>query len=182
MPEDTSGELPKIIDNNVNNNYGEWVFKSHLKLQGWDLWKYIEGPESIPPSIPPLCTPHTVQANDTKGKTHEFEIPGNVEERDQKIKDATPWMAANNTALSKIASTIPSEQIYLIQNVKYVVQAWINLQEYYRPFNSNCAQKIKKDIFAYQCKPTMDITQWLNDMQHLYSLLGDMGTKNSLSD
>ena len=91
-------------------------------------------------------------------------------------------MAANNTALSKIASAIPSEQIYLIQNVKYAVQAWINLQEYYWPFNSNHAQKIKKDIFAYQCEPTMEVAQWLNDMQRLYSLLGDMGTKNSLSN
>ena len=28
----------------------------------------------------------------------------------------------------------------------------------------------------------MDVAKWLNDLQRLYSLLGDMGTNNSLSD
>lgn len=182
MPEDTSGELPKIIDNNVNNNYGEWAFKSQLKLQGWDLWKYIEGPESTPPDIPPLREPMIVQATDSRGVTQDLETHGNAKEREEKIKEAAPWMAANTSALSKIASAVSSDQIHLVQNVPYAAQAWANLREYYRPFNSNRAQSIKKDIFAYQCGPNMDVAKWLNDLQRLYSLLGDMGTNNSLSD
>jgi gag-polypeptide of LTR copia-type len=153
MPDDTSGELPKIIDDNVDNNYGEWVFKSHLKLLSWDLWKYVEGPDSTPPAIPSL-----------------------------RNKDAAPWMAANNTTLSKIASAVPSDQIYLIQNTPYAAQAWSNLRDYYQPHNSSRSQAIKKDIFSSQCGPNLDVARWLNDMQRLYSLLGDMDANSTLPD
>jgi hypothetical protein len=147
MPDDTSGELPKIIDDNINNNYGEWVFKSHLKLLSWDLWKYVEGPESTLPTL-----------------------------------NRAPWMAANNTALSKIASAVPSDQIYLIQNAAYAAQAWICLRDYYQPHNSSRSQTIKKDIFSTQCSSNADVTRWLTDMQRLYSLLGDMDTNSTLPD
>ena len=153
MPDNTSGELPKIIDDNINNNYGEWVFKSHLKLLSWDLWKYIEGPESEPPAIP----------------SHRY-------------KETIPWMATNNTALSKIASSVPSDQIYLIQNTSYAAQAWINLRKYYQPHNSSRSQAIKKEIFSSQCSLNMDVTRWLNDMQRLYNLLGDMDANSTLPD
>ena len=33
-------ELPKIIDDGTNNNYGEWETKSYHKLRDWDLLKY----------------------------------------------------------------------------------------------------------------------------------------------
>ena len=35
-------ELPKIIDDGTNNNYGEWKMKSYYKLKEWGLLKYIE--------------------------------------------------------------------------------------------------------------------------------------------
>jgi gag-polypeptide of LTR copia-type len=153
MPDEISGELPKIVDDNIDNNYGEWVFKSHLKLLSWDLWKYVEGPDSTPPAVPSL-----------------------------RNKDAAPWMAANNTMLSKIASAVPSDQIYLIQNTPYAAQAWNNLCDYYQPHNSSRSQVIKKDIFSSQCSPNMDVARWLNDMQHLYSLLGDMDANSTFPD
>ena len=47
-------ELPKLVDDGTNNNYGEWETKSYHKLDEWDLLKYIEGPESTSPEIPAL--------------------------------------------------------------------------------------------------------------------------------
>ena len=118
-------------------NQGSRSNWAQLKLQGWDLWKYIEGPESTPPNIPPLREPMIVEATDSNGVTQELQTHGNAKEREEKIKEAAPWTAANITALSKIASAIPSDQIYLVQNEPYAAQAWANLHEYYQPFNSN---------------------------------------------
>ena len=39
-------ELPKIVDDGTNNNYGKWETKSYHKLHDWNLLKYVEGPES----------------------------------------------------------------------------------------------------------------------------------------
>jgi hypothetical protein len=71
MPDDSSShraELPKLTDDSVNNNYGEWKMKSYHKLHEWDLLKFIEGPDSIPPEIPPLQEP-TVTGWDTDSVT-----------------------------------------------------------------------------------------------------------------
>ena len=57
MPNDESThhtELLKLFDDRNNNNYGKWKTKSYHKLREWDLLKYIEGPTSDPPVIPPI--------------------------------------------------------------------------------------------------------------------------------
>ena len=59
--------LPKLTNNGTNNNYGKWATKVYHKLDEWDLLKYIEGPTSEPPIIPPLCkttTYHGFDPND----------------------------------------------------------------------------------------------------------------------
>ena len=71
MPETSNdsvsrGELVKLVEDDTNNNYAEWSMKSHHQLRSWGLWKYIEGPGSEPPIIPPLqktteCTGRTRQ-------------------------------------------------------------------------------------------------------------------------
>ena len=38
--------LPKLFDNGNDNNYVEWETKASWTLSLWNLWKYIEGPES----------------------------------------------------------------------------------------------------------------------------------------
>jgi hypothetical protein len=52
--------LPKLLDNGTNddgtnNNYGKWKTKLYHKFLEWDLLKYIEGPTSDPPNIPPFA-------------------------------------------------------------------------------------------------------------------------------
>ncbi|KAF8468072.1 hypothetical protein DFH94DRAFT_638602, partial [Russula ochroleuca] len=146
--------------------------KSHLKLLSWDLWKYIEGPESTPPTIPDLREETVLKATDAdNGQAKKFRLSGNAKEHQQKLKEAAPWMASNNTMLSKIASATPSDQLHLIQDAQYAAQAWWNLHEYYQPQNSTHAQTIKKDIFAYQCRLGMDVPHWLADMQRYYGQL-----------
>ena len=51
MSDADRSELPKLADNSTNNNYGEWQIKSYHKLHSLGLWKYIEGPNSVPPHI-----------------------------------------------------------------------------------------------------------------------------------
>jgi hypothetical protein len=125
MPDENTGKLPKIIDDHVNNNYAEWVFESHLKLLSWDLWKYIKGPESTPPTIPDLCEETVLEATDADdGQAKKFCLSGNAKEHQQKLKEAAPWMASNNTVLSKIASATPSDQLHLIQDVLPSPRPW----------------------------------------------------------
>src|SRR5258708_33963617 len=47
-------ELPKVLDDGTNNNYGSWKGRAYYKLQKWGLWKNIEGQGSHPPAIPIL--------------------------------------------------------------------------------------------------------------------------------
>jgi hypothetical protein len=58
-------ELPKITDDSVNNNYGEWKMKAYHKFRKWDLLQYIEGPSSEPPSSLPFVKPSPTMASTT---------------------------------------------------------------------------------------------------------------------
>ena len=76
--------------------------KSQVHLHGWGLWKYICGPESMLPIIPPLHeeTRHKGCLDDGTVKT--FCITGNAVEHDKIIVTAEPWMAQNNLMLFSI--------------------------------------------------------------------------------
>jgi hypothetical protein len=61
-------QLPKLIDNGLNNNYGEWKTKSFHILRSLGLWKYIDGPLSILPVIPSLVLPQTHHGTTDNGE------------------------------------------------------------------------------------------------------------------
>ena len=156
--------------------------KSQVHLHGWGLWKYISGPDSHPPTIPPLCE-DTVHEGRSEGddtiKT--FRVAGNAAERDKLIADAEPWMAQNNLALSILYTGLSSRPLRRIRNLTYASEAWTALQTHYQRQNASIATSKASDLQAYRCTPGMDIIEWLNDLQRLYDELLDMDA-DTISD
>jgi hypothetical protein len=142
-------ELPKIVDDGTNNNYGEWRTQAYHKLLDWDLWKYIEGPDSIPPFIPPLIQPIEHHGLDENDQIFTVRVLGNAAEHHQAMINARPWMTGNTTTLCHIIAAIPGKQLHIIQQTKYAKQAWECLRSVYQPRNSLCASTIKGQIMAY---------------------------------
>lgn len=167
-------DLPKILDDGTNNNYGEWKTKLYHKLREWDLLKYIKGPKSTPPAIPPLRLPTEYHGLNELNQIATVRDLGNVVEHQQAITNAKPWMSRNNTTLSRIISALPSQQLHLVKSATYAKEAWDALRSYYQPQNSLCAATIKGQIMAYRCTPDMNIEKWLSDMQRLYISLCDL--------
>lgn len=165
---DCGGELPQIVDDGTNNNYDEWETKSYHKLRSWDLWKYIDGPESTPP-----ITPVTRRMS--------ARIEKNSAECQENTDVSRLWTAANNLALSKIVSAVPGTRIHLVKQVRYAKQAWQCLRSVYQPLNPPGAASIKDSIVAYRCTSDMDVARWVDDMQRLYNTLCNMDTE-CLSD
>jgi len=170
-------ELPKLADDGTFNNYGEWKTKSYHKLREWDLLKYIEGPTSNPPPIPPLRETTTYHGVDDDGHLSTTHVLGNATEHQQAVLAAQPWLAGNNSALSRIVAAVPSQQLHLVQHAKYAKQAWEALRSTYQPRNSLRAATIKAQIMSYRCTSDMNIAKWLTDMQRLYNSLCDLDTE-----
>jgi hypothetical protein len=170
-------DLPKIIDDGTNNNYGKWETKSYHKLREWNLMKYIEGPTSQPPLIPSLHDQVSHHGLDENNELSTIHIPGNQAEHNQAIRDAEPWTTGNNAALSKLVSAVPSHQLHLVKRTQYVKKAWNSLHLLYQPRNSLHATTIKGQIMGYHCQPDMDVAKWLNDMQLLHNSLCDLDTE-----
>ena len=164
-------ELPKLIDNGRENNYGEWKTKSYHKLREWDLLKYIEGPDSNPPIIPPLRERQTFHGVDDAGNQSTVHVPGNAAEHHTAVRKAKPWTTGNNIALSRIVAAVPGNQLHLVENSAYAKDAWDNLRSVYQPNNSLRASTIKSQIMTYRCSADMDVSKWLDDMQRLYNSL-----------
>ena len=161
-------ELPKIIDNGTNNNYREWKIKSYHKLLEWDLWKYIEGPTSEPPVIPPLRETVTYHGVNPDGNESTIIQQGYLANHQQAVENARPLDDRQQPPLSHaIAATLPSQQMHQIERVKYAKQVWENLRSIYQPCNTLRAATIKGQIMTYRCQPNMNVAQWLNDMQCL---------------
>lgn len=166
-------ELPNLVDDGTHNNYGEWQFKSHHKLCEWDLLKYIEGPTSDPPIIPPLRQTVTYHGVDDNGHPSTVRVLGNATEHQQALVDAQPWLAGNKTALSRIRAALPSHQLHLAR-VEYAKQVWENLRSVYQLQNSRLARNTERQIMTYRCTSDMDVFKWLDDMHGLYSSLCDL--------
>ena len=176
-----STKLPEIVDDGMNNNYGEWEIRSYHQLREWDLLKYIEGPTSQPPIIPPLRQPATYHGVDDHGHPSTVHDRGNVAEHEQALRDAIPWMTGNNTALDRIICAVPRHWLYLLKDAKYAKEAWENLHAVYQPLNSLRAATRKAQIMRYRCEPDMNIAMWLTDMQRLYTSLCSIDA-GSMSD
>ena len=170
-------ELPKIIDNGTNNNYGEWETKSYHKFRKWNLLKYIEGSNSELPVISPLCHIVTYHGVDDDGNVSSIHVPGNLAKHKEALTQAEPWMTSNNTALSRIVAAIPSHQLHLVKHATYAKQAWESLCLVYQPRNSLHAATMKGQIMDYRCQSDMNVIKWLNNMQRLHNSLCDLNNK-----
>ncbi len=179
MPNDESvhrAELPKLIDDGNTNNYGKWKTKSYHKLHEWDLLKYIKGPTSDPPTIPPLHEAREYHGLNEFNEIATVQDLSNVDKHSRALINAQPWMAGNNVTLAQIVTAIPALQLHLVQDVTYAKQAWESLRSFYQPHNSLHATSMKGQIMTYHCTSDMNVTSWLNDMQHLYNSLCDLET------
>lgn len=169
-------ELPELFDDGFNNNYCEWEIRSYHKLREWDLLKFIEGPTSQAPIIPPLHHPAIYDGIDDDGNPSTVHVPGNQAEHEQALRDAIPWMTGNNIALSRIIRAIPKLQLHLVMHAKYAKEAWESLRSMYQTRSTLLAATRKNQIMAYRCQPEMNIERWLNDMQRLYNSLCNLDT------
>jgi gag-polypeptide of LTR copia-type len=165
------GTLSALTDDGNNNNYNEWATKSRHSLKTWGLWKYIEGPHSIAPVIPPLREAKEITAPDKDGVSHTVFLGDNSEIHQKKTEEAEPWTEANDLVLSKIINATPHSQLHLVESTPYARIAWERLESAYRPHNSLRATSLKKDITNLRCTPDMDIGQWLHTVKELYSTL-----------
>ena len=93
------------------------------KLDEWDLLKYIEGPTSEPPIIPPLRKTTTYHGFDPNDVVTSVYISGNAAEHEQAKQDAEPWIKGNKSALNKIIAAAPGNKMHLIKHAKYTKQA-----------------------------------------------------------
>jgi hypothetical protein len=173
----SSGELPKFIDNGTTNNYAAWKTKSINMLETWDLWKYIDGPDSEPPIVPILRQSSVHEGTDENGNKRKFTIEGNKVEYEAKLKEAQPWRIADRLARSKVINAVPDSQVHLVKDAPHAKQAWHNLRAVYQPANSIRVSSIKKSIHSFQCGPDDDVAQWLSEIQWHYTDLCDMNAE-----
>ena len=170
----SSAKLPKLFDNGTTNNYGEWRIQCQTELRSLGLLKYVVGPQSTPPIIPPLREDEYLEGSDDEGAVKTFHVTGNAKEHKQKVRDAKPWMKKNDLALTKIYRTLPSKQLHFLTDVFYASEAWEILRAHYQPRNSSLVTALRSDLQGYRCTHSMDVNEWLNDMQRIYHQLCDM--------
>ena len=158
----SNGKLPKLVNNNHINNYGEWKIQVKADLWSLGLWKYIEGLELIPPVIPPLVENEYLEGSDGKGNIKLFHIRGNTKEHKQKIKAAKPWMKKNNIVIAKIFHSLSSQQLHFVNDVAYASEVWEILHAHYQPMNSALAQSLRTDLQGYRCSTAMNVTECIS--------------------
>ena len=178
---DYSGKLPKLIVKGNTHNYGEWSIQSEIQLLGQGLWKYVVGPDSNPPAIPPLQLPFTQHGIDKHGAENEINVPGNANERKKAIADAKPWMEKNDYTRAVICKSLDNRQLHRVKHLQYASQVWESLRQQFIKPNSALANSNKNSLITYLCTPEMDVATWLDDMERLYDDLTDVDP-DALSD
>src|SRR5258707_10832340 len=158
-------ELPKVLDDGTNNNYGSWKGRAYYKLQEWGLWKYIEGPGSHPPAIPILHLATAYHGLDDEGHITTAHVPGNEEEFEMAMAAAKPWHAGNELALGHIYNALLDQSLNLLLGITHAKDAWECLHSNYQPQNSVRAVAVKGQIMTYHCTMDMNMAKWLTDMQ-----------------
>lgn len=178
---DYSGKLPKLIVKGNTHNYGEWSIQSEIQLLGQGLWKYVVGPESNPPVIPPLRQPFTQYGIDKHGVENEINVPGNAQERQKAIDNAKPWIEKNDYTRAVICKSLDNRQLHRVKHIPYASQVWESLRQKFIKPNSALSNSNKSSLITYLCTPEMDVATWLDDMERLYDDLTDIDP-DALSD
>ena len=178
----SGGKLPQLKDKGKGgHNYGEWRIQCQSLLVAWDLWQYISGPESTPPTIPDLRPETTQKGLTAENVEMDFRIPGNAVERQKAIDAAKPWMTQNNKARVHLIRAIPGRILPRVEGIPYASEIWNKLQDRYQKPNSAISNSKKTAITNYLCTSNMDVAVWLDDMQRLYDSLCVMDP-HALSD
>jgi hypothetical protein len=101
-------------------------------LRSWGLLKYIEGDLSDPSEVPELVEAKIIKAIIEDGTIKPVVVPGNAAKREKRIKDAQPWMEANNLILTKLVNAAPALLMHLVEDEIFAKQAWANLSITYK--------------------------------------------------
>lgn len=171
-------QLAKLNDDGNQNDYARWIVKSKLKLRSLDYWKYIEGDESTPPTIPVLIPTTTRKSRDTKtNQMVEVTDDGNEADVEKAKKDAEPWYTGDLTALEMIVDAVPSHKVSVVALAEHAKDAWTMLANEYMPINRQRARYLYQAIMAYRCKPNA-VIDWLDDIRELYFELSNQDSSS----
>lgn len=162
-------DLTKLTDDGDKNSFDEYATKAQSKFDSYGLWRFIKGPDSVPPSIPRLKKQQQVTGKDPAGNDTTIIIPGNENAVLAARTAAIPWMNANKKALSLIVESVPANKLFLIAHLVFASEAWAVLEKEYRPVNAAKATRIKQDIMCYRCMPGYDVGKWRADMLTMFA-------------
>ena len=92
-----------------------------------------------------------------------------------------PWREGNIKALNAIIQAIPGSKTHIAKPGKTARDAWENLRDEYHSVNAMRATQLKTNILSYKFLDGYRMTNWQDDMQHMYQELCDINNK-ALSD
>lgn len=157
--------LLSLSDDGEKNDYNSWAVKAKNKLDELDYWKYIEGPDSIPPSIPALRTT-------TKSRL------GNELAIKKAEEAAKPWRKGDKTAKSLIVQATPNHKVHIISNCQTAKEAWEALRLEYAAPNRLKAVTLAQTIMSFKCDAeSMDVKGWTERIRSLYIELIDLDNR-----
>jgi hypothetical protein len=162
---------PIKINTDGTNNYSEFRQKSKFELIAADFWCHIEGPEYDPPNIPVLLQTQILQAIDDYGNPIRATIPGNEDNVAQAKIDAHSWFATDKKILAIIAKAVPHGRGHIVRDCESARDAWIALEEEFKPSNNATGIAINHKIIRNRCGVDNDPVNWRETMVELYNKL-----------
>lgn len=174
--EKTPKKLVKLVDDGNTNNYNSFVINAKLKLTELGLWKYIEGPESIPPVVPDLVPTRQVQGTDpATGNVQVINVAGNEGAVLRGRRALEPWKAGDGITRCLIYEALPDDQIEIVKDATTAKEAWEALKDEYRPVNALRAQILVQQIMSFKADSiaNVNVTKWANKMRSLYKQLSN---------
>lgn len=163
-------------DKDGSNNYNEFRTKLILKLDAAGYWKFIDGPEYDPPTIPELKPSTLVEGLNDLGEKVTVQIPGNKILVNTLKEEAKEWLDGDKKALSFIVKAVLVQKLYIVQECSNACSAWFVLKNEYEPSNSLTAIAIKQQIISNSCEGDNPV-DWLRMMIQLYRRLRDADPK-----
>ncbi|CAK5271564.1 unnamed protein product [Mycena citricolor] len=159
-------------DGEGGNSYSEFKMKAKAHLDVLGQWKYIDGPDYKPPSIPPLVTTQQMTGVDANGNPATITIAGNEEAHAAALRSAESWIKGDKRTLAMLINSVPANRARLVGKSKSARELWFALREHYEPANDVLAIKIKQQICSSKCDN--DPVEWREMMEELYSKLQEL--------
>lgn len=171
---ETRWKITTLNDDGKTNDYAAWVAVAAAELRGYDLWKYIEGDESVAPPIPDLIpTQKITGVGQTDNQQQVFIVQGN--EAAVLAAKATwePWTKGDDKAKLLILKAIPTRKIPLVKHAKTAKETWAALRDDYLPVNLMRASLLHQRMMGFACKPGWSVSTWVEKMRDLHTKLTD---------